>query len=320
MNKFDRIISILILLQTKKRITASFIAGRFETSLRTIYRDINTLKSAGIPVIGDPGIGYSIMEGYRLPPVMFNEGEALSLLTAEKFMANTVDYKTHQHYSDAMTKIKAILRSSEKQALDVLNDSITITRYKSEKHKPYLQDLFKSIASFKVLKISYQKADGTSSNRIVEPLGCYHQSNFWYLVGFCQEKCDYRTFKINRIQDLIILDETFKKHKINLQNYLEEQARKRKEKQQAKVIEVFFHSSVVQFANLRKYYFGVIDEVEKENGVTMKFWSYSTEVMARWLMQFTNKATILQPEILRDRIKELSVELYDHYNPSSTIK
>jgi len=165
MNKFDRIISILILLQTKRIITSATIAARFETSLRTVYRDISTLKNAGIPIIGDPGIGYSIMEGYRLPPIMFNEGEALSLLTAEKFMAKITDQETQQHYCNAMTKIKAVLRSSEKQALDILDNSISIVPYDSERHKPYLQELFKSIATSHLLLISYEKEDGTASER-----------------------------------------------------------------------------------------------------------------------------------------------------------
>jgi predicted DNA-binding transcriptional regulator YafY len=94
MNKFDRVISTLILLQTKKIIKASNISERFGISLRTVYRDISTLKNAGIPIIGDPGIGYSIMDGYRLPPIMFNEGEALALLTAEKFIGKITDKTT----------------------------------------------------------------------------------------------------------------------------------------------------------------------------------------------------------------------------------
>lgn len=314
MNKFDRIISILILLQTKKIITAAIIAERFEISLRTVYRDINSLKNAGIPIIGDPGIGYSIMEGYRLPPIMFNEGEALSLLTAEKFMATITDHKTQEHYSAAMTKIKAVLRSSEKEALDILDDSISITPYKFEEHKPYLQELFKSIAARQLLQISYDKADGTASERIIEPIGCYHQSNNWYLVAFCQLQNDYRTFKMNRIQKLISLDKTFNRTHINLQRYLEEQAKAWKTKKAGLVVEVFFDATIVEHAHRRKYYFGLIEEEEQKGGVRMKFWAFSIELMARWLIPFTNKATILQPKALQDRIQQLSKELYEHYH------
>ena len=317
MNKFDRIISILIVLQTKKIITATAIAERFEISLRTVYRDVNTLRNAGIPIIGDPGIGYSIMDGYRLPPVMFNEGEALSLLTAEKFMANITDHETQKHYSDAMTKIKAVLKSSEKEALDLLDDSISITPYKSEEHKPYLTELFKSIAARMLLQISYVKANGVASERAIEPLGCYHQANKWYLVAYCQLQSDYRTFKMNRIQKILPLDQTFSRPNFNLQQYLEDQAKEKKEQEGDLVVEVFFNSSIVEHADRRKYYFGLIDEVQQEDGVTMKFWAASIELMARWLLAFTDKATVLQPLALQDRIQELSKELYDHYHPSA---
>ena len=320
MNKFDRIISILILLQTKKIITAATIASKFEISLRTVYRDINTLKNAGIPIIGDPGIGYSIMEGYRLPPIMFNEGEALSLLTAEKFMANITDQETQQHYSAAMTKIKAVLRSSEKQALDILEDSISIAPYKFEEHKPYLQELFKSIATRHLSQISYGKADGTISERILEPIGCFHQINNWYLVAYCQLQNDYRTFKMNRIQKLISLDKTFNKRNINLQHYLEEQAKAWKAQKAGLVVEVLFDATIVEHADRRKYYFGLIEEEHQVDGVRMKFWASSIELMARWLIPFTNKAMILQPKALQDRIQVLSKELYEHYHLASIEK
>ena len=280
MNKFDRVVSLLIILQTKKVITAGAIAERFEVSLRTVYRDINTLKNAGIPIIGDPGIGYSIMDGYRLPPVMFNEAEALSLLTAEKFLANRTDEKTQRHYADAMSKIKSVLHSAEKEALDILDDSISISPIKGEKHKPYLTQLFKSIAARHLIKISYQKADRTMSERVVEPLGGYHHANKWYLVAYCRLKEDYRTFKMNRIQDLQPLDEAFLTRDFNLQQYLEHQAKERMEQNEPQVVEVLFDHAMVVHADKRKYYFGLIEETVEKDGVRMKFWTSTLEFMA----------------------------------------
>lgn len=314
MNKFDRIISILILLQSKRIITASIIAEKFDTSLRTIYRDINTLKNAGIPIIGDPGIGYSIMDGYRLPPVMFNEGEALSLLTAEKFMSNITDHETQQFYSAAMAKIRAVLRTTEKQALDILDESISVAPIKNEENKPYLQELFKSIASRNLLEISYKKADGSISERSIEPIGCYHQTHNWYLVAYCRSQEDYRTFKVNGIQNLRTLDKTFSRTHINLQAYIEEQSKAWNEKYKAEIVEVLFDPSVVQFANRRKYYFGLLEETHQEDGVKMVFLTQSIHFIARWLMQFTHKAKILKPAALHDIVKDLSKELYEYYN------
>ena len=149
MNKFDRVISTLVLLQTKRVIKAQTISERF---------DISTLKNAGIPIIGDPGIGYSIMDGYRMAPIMFNEGEATALLTAEKIIGKMTDQDTQAYFSSAMMKIKAILRSAEKQSLAILDDSIVISNTKNEESKAQLQDLFKSISAKQILNIEYKKA------------------------------------------------------------------------------------------------------------------------------------------------------------------
>jgi predicted DNA-binding transcriptional regulator YafY len=78
MNKFDRITAILIHLQSKRLVTAQELSDRFEVSLRTIYRDIETLLNAGVPIIGEVGVGYSMMKGYRLPPIMFTQEEAIA--------------------------------------------------------------------------------------------------------------------------------------------------------------------------------------------------------------------------------------------------
>lgn len=313
MNKFDRVISTLILLQTKKIIKASNISERFGISLRTVYRDISTLKNAGIPIIGDPGIGYSIMDGYRLPPIMFNEGEALALLTAEKFIGKITDKTTQASYSEAMTKIKAILRSTDKQSLAVLEDSISFSNYTLWENKSYLQDLFKSIASKVVLKIEYQKADGSTSSRKVESIGCYHQYNNWYLVAYCQNRAAYRTFKMNRILRLQVLEQHFNTEHISLQNYIDQQTQAWRDQQQFQMVEVAFDKSILQHAERRKYYFGFVEQEEETEAVRMKFLNSSMEFMARWLLQFGNRATVLEPLELKNRIKELATELYEHY-------
>ena len=89
--RFDRIVAILIQLQSKKIVKAHELAERFKVSLRTIYRDIRTLEASGVPIYSEAGIGYSLMEGYRLPPVMFTREEASSFIAAEKLMQKFTD-------------------------------------------------------------------------------------------------------------------------------------------------------------------------------------------------------------------------------------
>lgn len=313
MNKFDRVISTIVLLQTRKIVKAKAISEKFGISLRTVYRDILTLKTAGIPIIGDPGIGYSIMDGYRLPPLMFNEGEAAALLTAEKFIGKVTDQNTQMHYSNALQKIKAILRSTEKQSLAVLDESIVFSEDNKWEHKAYLQDLFKSIASKNIVKVKYQKADGTNSERKIEPIGCYHQFNNWYLIAYCQLQNDYRTFKMNRIVSLQVLEDYFNRQHIGLQEYIDRQNKDWQEKQQFYNIEIAFNQSLLSFAESRKYYFGFVDQTMVQDVVHMKFLNSSLDVMARWLLQFGNQATVIAPAELSELIKRLSTQLYEHY-------
>src|SRR5688572_19482220 len=102
MNRIVRVIAILIQLQSRRVVKAQDIAERFEISLRTVYRDITTLQEAGVPIIGEVGVGYSIMDGYRLPPVMFTKEEAIAFLTAEKLVEKLTDASTKESYLSAM--------------------------------------------------------------------------------------------------------------------------------------------------------------------------------------------------------------------------
>jgi len=314
MNKFDRVISTLVLLQGRKITSAAMLADRFGVSQRTIYRDINTLKTAGVPIIGDPGIGYSIMDGYSMPPIMITEQEAAALLTAGKFIGKMTDTSTQAYYANAMLKIKAILRSSEKHSLSVLDNSVAFTGSSQWEHKPYLQELFKAISAKQILDIDYQKSDSDSTNRKIEPIGCYHEYSNWYVVAYCQLKQDYRTFKMNRITKLQLLEDTFVDEHMSLQDYIDKQKATWESKKQFHSIEIAFSQSLVSFAESRKYYFGFVEQcTNSENEVVMKFLNPSLEIFARWLIQFGAEARVISPAALHDRIAELATELHRHY-------
>src|SRR4051812_37780918 len=129
MNRIDRLSAILIQLQSKRLVKAQDIADKFSISLRTVYRDIRALEEAGVPVIGEAGIGYRLMDGYKLPPVMFNEDEASALLTAGKLMQSMSDKNSSKHYISALDKIKAVLRLPEKDHLEEIDNHIAVVSH-----------------------------------------------------------------------------------------------------------------------------------------------------------------------------------------------
>ena len=124
--RFDRIVAILIQLQSKRIIKAQDLADRFQVSLRTIYRDIRTLEASGVPIVSEAGVGYSIMEGYRLPPVMFTREEAGSFVAAEKLMQKFTDKTLGAHHESAMFKVKSVLRGQQKDWISALESTVTI--------------------------------------------------------------------------------------------------------------------------------------------------------------------------------------------------
>src|SRR3954469_21072206 len=154
MNRIDRLAAIIIQLQSRRMVKAQDLAEKFSISPRTVYRDIRALEEAGVPVIGEAGIGYRLMEGYKLPPVMFNEDETSALLTASKLMQTMSDENSSRHYASALDKIRAVLRVTEKDHLEEIDQHIAvISRPAIARKKPaelHLQQILRAIASASV--------------------------------------------------------------------------------------------------------------------------------------------------------------------------
>ena len=121
MNRFDRVTSILLLLQTRSVVTARFLSEHFNVSERTIYRDIRTLENAGVPIGAEAGVGYFLERGYRLPPVSFTLDEAAALLLGEKLMVSSLDADSLRDFNQALNKIRAVVSSSDKDYLSSLD-------------------------------------------------------------------------------------------------------------------------------------------------------------------------------------------------------
>ena len=121
MNRLTRITAILIQLQSKKVVTAKEIAERFEISLRTVYRDIRTLQEAGVPISSENGVGYFIVDGYRLPPISLTEEDANSLIVSEVFIKNQGDKSLSKNFNSLLIKIKATLKNFQKENVELLS-------------------------------------------------------------------------------------------------------------------------------------------------------------------------------------------------------
>jgi len=223
MNRLTRITAILIQLQSKKIVTAKEIADRFEISLRTVYRDIKTLQDAGVPIGSENGVGYFIVDGYSLPPIMITEEEANALIVSEKLILNQGDTSLIKDFNSILFKIKSILKTFEKEGVLKLETRIEPSVKKKNIRSNWLSSLQKSITNTNVVEINYHSIyKDELTTRKIEPLAIYFTENAWVLVAFCRLRNDQREFRLDRISKLIITTETFDyQQDFSLNSYIE---------------------------------------------------------------------------------------------------
>lgn len=303
--RFDRIVAILIQLQSKRVVKAQELADRFQVSLRTIYRDIRTLEASGVPIISEAGVGYSIMEGYRLPPVMFTREEVGSFVAAEKLMQKFVDKSLGNYYESAMMKLKSVLRGREKDWISALESQILVdptNKLFNDSLPNALETLFESIAEKRQVFLKYQALNReTPSERFVEPVGIYHESGFWYVLAFCHLRSDYRQFRTDRMLAIKSTQNSFTREHITLDEYRSQYENTPKTK-----VVISVDKSVVRYINNSKMHHGFVSEKIKGNQVEMTFMtSYVEHGFSRWYIVFSDYAKIIEPESLKHQVKEI---------------
>lgn len=226
MTRLDRITSILVQLQSKRLITAREIAERFEVTNRTIYRDIQTLRLAGVPIGEEEGKGYFLVEGYRLPPVMFTMEEARALLTTSKILNYHTEDSLKQNYESALLKIKAVLSLKDKDKLEFLNSRIGFQAPWAPTSL-YLDSIQRSITECEKLKIKYQSKKEQVTERTIRPYAVYFSGAVWSAIAFCELRQDIREFRLDRIKELQALQTHFKPDmKFSIENYLAERSKR----------------------------------------------------------------------------------------------
>lgn len=213
---------ILVLLQSKKYVTAEAISEKFGISVRTVYRDVKALCEQGIPVSFEQHRGYFIVQGYFLPPVSFSFEEASALLLMENMVYGFADRSIHKNYSSALSKIKTVLRSSQKEKIEVLEKKIKLqlpSRFTND--FDYLTVLQEVISSKHIVEIEYRNNNNEVSKRMVEPIGLIFYAFGWHVIGWCHMRKDYRDFKIVRILKIKNTGSPFTKEEhVSLNDYM----------------------------------------------------------------------------------------------------
>lgn len=212
MNRIDRLVAILTTLQSKKKVTAKFISDKYKISERTVYRDLKALGEIGVPISFERHSGYSILQGFFLPPISLTSEEANSLILISKLSEKFTDKTTKTHIENAIAKITASLRADKKEKASFLQSQIKIYNPPNTLEiSNYLTEIQNAIITKQILSIAYINTKEEKSIREIEPIGLTFYSNQWHLIAWCWNRNAYRDFKIKKINHLESLRTPFRK-------------------------------------------------------------------------------------------------------------
>jgi predicted DNA-binding transcriptional regulator YafY len=312
MNRIDRLTATLIHLQSKKIVKADEIARRFEISLRTVYRDVKALMEAGVPIGSEAGTGYFIVDGYHLPPVMFNRDEASSILLAGKLVEKLTDQSVRVAFENALMKIKSVLNPVEKESLEILQSSVQVSRMpvpeSTQFPNNFLTTIQGALVDKDVLEIEYFSTTEETTKREIEPIGISFYSGHWHVIGWCRLREGYRDFRADRIRRLVCCGSKFDgRNRMSLQEYLNTLMASYKDLKKAIVI---FDKSIFQH---RRYMYGYVSEDDLGDRVRMTFLVENFSWLSRYLLSFGKAVEIQEPEELTDLLAGLVEELQGHY-------
>lgn len=286
---------------------AEDMAEYFGVSVRTIYRDLRALEEAGLPVAAEAGKGYSLVEGYHLPPVMFTQEEAGAMLVGAQLAEHLGDRSIRPHARSGFMKITAVLPPDRKEYLERLHNATAIHLrrvFPTEQDRANLTTVQEGVARRRVLRIVYvSRSQEQRTERDVEPLGVVYYADNWHMLGYCRLRQGIRDFRADRIEKIAMLEETFPERKdFVLDRHMENFFRGEGKSHPVRVL--FTHNSA-RFATERDR-FGFIEEAQRDEGTEMTFRFPDLCQFARWLLGFSPDIRILEPPELKDIMRDLA--------------
>ncbi|MNB75712.1 Bifunctional ligase/repressor BirA [compost metagenome] len=315
MNKTERQLAITLELQRSRMVRAEDLAAQFETSVRTIYRDIQALSEAGVPIIGAPGQGYTLMEGYFLPPVGFTAEEAVALLLGTDFIGQKLDAEYGNVAKAARRKIEAILPEPVRAESQRVRETMRLLQAREpatgEKEKDYLGQVRRAILERRKLSFTYSKHSPDSggnrmNKREVAPYGLTLVQGNWMLVARCDLRQDIRHFRLSRMTELAVLEGRFAMPPgFNLSRYSPPDDR------HIRVLIRVSPEIADKVAETCHFYW---EETEvMEDGHLVTFRVRRPEELLPYILGWGGDAEVLEPESFRSRIREEAIKIVNRY-------
>jgi predicted DNA-binding transcriptional regulator YafY len=306
MNRTDRLLAIVLELQGKGHQRAEDLARTFETSKRTIYRDMLALGEAGVPIVSVPGRGYSLMQGYFLPPLSFTTDEATMLLLGSDFMAQNFDAQYREAAQSASRKIEGVLPEKLRDEVHYLQSSIRFVAAEPDtpehaRRVLLLQQLRRAIIQHTTVRFTYharhgQDGKGEQTRREADPYGLIHFPAGWHMTGYCHLRQGIRNFRLDRMDDLELLPTTFQRPA----NFM---MRPERGSGREMIVRVLFDREIARWVREARSFYTVAEQ-ETPDGLLVTLTIRQESEILPWLLSWGRHARVLEPELLRERLAE----------------
>ncbi len=304
--RVNRLLSILLIISNKGTVTGQELAEHFEVSLRTIYRDIEKISEAGVPIAstGGKGGGFYIMENYNLNNLFLDKSELQALMPLVD--SYKLLFGKNTQFNDMALKLENIF---EKEKCGQDNLIINMSHFNMEDDlKEYLSLINKSIEECRLLEFDYINRRMEYSKRTAEPIQITFKYGQWYLVAFCHNRNDYRKFKLLRIRNLK-LGNNFIKNPIS-KDEIYKALDSGYNKKSIKVVLKF--SPRIKEHLLEHFSRAAIKTADDGNLLVEDYFPYE-EGLIKYLLNFGKDCEILEPEYLRIEIETYLKEMLKKY-------
>ncbi len=306
--KSDRLLAITLLLINRKRMSSVELAKRFEVTERTIYRDMESISQAGVPVVAYPGRngGFGVLENYKIDRNVFRSDEMTMLITALKGLNTAFRDKK---LAETLEKIKALQPG---KAAGQRKESVyfSLTPQGNDKMSSLISQIRGAIEENRIISFQYRDSAGKETKRTAEPymLSCYGYT--WYLYCYCYLRNDFRQFRLSRVRALEIKNDSFIPRDVDLESRPWES-----DWGHTEMVPLVLKFNPKARGRVEDFFDPSLIEKQKDGSLVVRVpypedpWVYS------FILGFGEDAEVLEPEHVREVIKEKSGKIFDIYRP-----
>lgn len=313
--RIDRMLSIVITLLQQEKIPARELAEKFEVSVRTIYRDVEAINRAGIPITtyaGNAG-GIGLINSFKLDRRLLSMDDFIYILSSLKGINETLE---NSEIESAIDKISSLVPKDKSEYLESQLDHIVFDMVPwgyAKKQTEKVKILHEAIINKQAITFSYIDQNGKESSRTIEPMTLVFKGSTWYLFGYCRKRHDFRMFRLSRINELEILNDKFTPRKMTYKEF----SKKENRNEEFVKYKLKFHPEARQF--VEDYFDEKVITILKDKYIVVDAMYPKGDWFLSGLLSYGDKVEIIEPKELRDSLLEMTKKVFRLYKADNMV-